>query len=120
MVADSVMTHAREAAERTLLALLSSWLGEDPENRPVLRLSQIDPWQERPGVWSEETPVWVRILGAVATAAHDKNNPSGHASHTQSARPRRSASWATATGSALPCSDGPAPMTTEPQWRGQR
>ena len=77
VVALSVMTHGREAAEQSLTALMGSWLAEDPENWPILRLSLIDPWQERPGVWSEETPEWVRILGAIAGTAHDKYDPFG-------------------------------------------
>ena len=69
VVALSVVAHAREAAERSLTALVASWLGEDPENWPVFRLTLIDPWQERPGVWSEETPEWIRILGAITAVA---------------------------------------------------
>jgi hypothetical protein len=65
------MTHAREAAERSLSALVASWLGEDPENWPVFRLTLIDAWQERPGVWSEEAPAWMRVLGAVAYETAD-------------------------------------------------
>jgi hypothetical protein len=70
----SVMSHAREAAERSLSALVSDWLAEDPENWPVFRLTLVDPWQERPGDWSEETPEWVRILGAIA---HETADPFG-------------------------------------------
>ena len=66
VVALSVMTHARQNAEQSLENLLASWLGEDPEDWPVFRLTLVEPWQERPGVWSEETPEWVRILGAIA------------------------------------------------------
>lgn len=44
-------------------------------------MTLIDPWQERPGIWSEETPEWIRTLGTIATAAHDKSDPFG--------RPRR-------------------------------
>jgi hypothetical protein len=66
VVALSVMNHARQNAEQSLENLLASWLGEDPENGPVFHLTLVDPWQERPGVWSEETPEWIRILGAVA------------------------------------------------------
>jgi hypothetical protein len=65
------MTHTRQAAMHSLENLMASWLGEDPENWPVLRLSLLDPWQERPGVWSEETPEWIRVLGAVAHEAVD-------------------------------------------------
>jgi hypothetical protein len=68
------MSLAREAAERSLSALVASWLAEDPENWPVLRLSLIDPWEERPGVWSEETAEWIRVLGAIA---HETADPFG-------------------------------------------
>ena len=66
------MTHARQNAEQSLKNLMASWLGEDPENWPVLRLTLIDPWQERPGIWSEQTPEWVRILATCATTAQEK------------------------------------------------
>jgi hypothetical protein len=36
----------------------------------------IDPWKERAGLWLENTPEWVRILGTIATTAHVKYNPS--------------------------------------------
>ena len=68
------MTHARRAAERSLSGLVARWLGEEPENWPVFRLTLVDPWQERPGVWSEEAPEWVRILGAIA---HETADPFG-------------------------------------------
>ena len=70
----SVMNQTRAVAEQSLTALVVSWLTEDPENWPVLRLSPINPWQERPGVWSEETPEWIRVLGAVA---HETAGPFG-------------------------------------------
>ena len=74
VVALSVLTHTRQNAEQSLENLMASWLGEDPEDWPVLRLSLLDPWQERPGIWSEETPEWVRILGA---SAHETADPFG-------------------------------------------
>ena len=74
VVALSVVNQTRAVAEQSLTALVASWLEEDPENWPVLRLSLIDPWQERPGVWSEETPEWTRILG---TIAHETVDPFG-------------------------------------------
>ena len=43
----------------------------------MLRLTLIDPWQERPGLWSAETPEWVRTLGTIATTAHAKYDPFG-------------------------------------------
>jgi hypothetical protein len=36
----------------------------------------IDPWKERAGLWLENTPEWVRILGTIATTEHVKYNPS--------------------------------------------
>jgi hypothetical protein len=74
VVAHSVMNHARQNAEQSLENLLARWLAEDPENWPVLRLTLVDPWQERPGVWSEETPEWIRILGGIA---HETADPIG-------------------------------------------
>jgi hypothetical protein len=65
------MTNAREAAEQSLSVLVSGWLGENPENWPILSLSLIDPWQERLGAWSEETPEWIRNLGAIAHETAD-------------------------------------------------
>ena len=76
-VARSIMTHAREAAEQDLGELVATWLGEDPENWSVLRLTLIDPWQERPGIWSEDAPEWVRTLGAIAATAHEATGPFG-------------------------------------------
>ena len=70
IVALSVMNHTREAAEQGLAELVGTWLGEDPENWPVFRLTLIDPWQERPGIWSENAPEWVRTLGTIAATAH--------------------------------------------------
>jgi hypothetical protein len=42
-----------------------------------LCLTFINPWQERPGIWSEQTPEWVRTLGTIATKAHEKYDPFG-------------------------------------------
>jgi hypothetical protein len=67
----------REAAERDLEELVAIWLGADGENWPVLRLTLIDPWKELAGVWSEETPEWVRTLGTIASTAHVKYDPFG-------------------------------------------
>lgn len=65
----------REEAERGLEELLAAWIGEDRENWPVLRLTLFDPWQERPGIWSEHTPEWIRILATCATTAQEKFGP---------------------------------------------
>ena len=77
VVALSVMTHTREAAEQGLEELVATWLGEDRENWPVFCLTLVDPWQERAGIWSEATPEWVRTLGAIAATAHEKYDPYG-------------------------------------------
>jgi len=66
-----------QEAELGLEELLTAWLGEDRENWPVYRLTLIDPWQERPGIWSEQTPAWVRTLGAAAATAHAPDDASG-------------------------------------------
>jgi hypothetical protein len=48
-----------------------------PEQWPVLRLTLIDPWKEMAGIWSENTPEWVRTLGTIAITAHVKYDPFG-------------------------------------------
>jgi hypothetical protein len=65
----------REEAERGVEELLAAWMSEDRENWPVLRLTVFDPWQERPGIWSEHTPEWIRTLATCATAALEKFGP---------------------------------------------
>jgi hypothetical protein len=77
IVALSIVTHTREAAEQGLEELVATWLGEDPEHWPVLRPSLIDPWKELAGIWSADTPEWIRTLGAIATTAHAKYDPFG-------------------------------------------
>jgi hypothetical protein len=77
VVALSVMTHMREASEQGLEELVAIWLGEDRENWPVFCLTLVDPWQEHPGIWSEQSPEWVRTLGRIATTAHEKYDPFG-------------------------------------------
>jgi hypothetical protein len=77
VVALSVVQEIREAAEQSLEELVAAWLGEDPENWPVFRLTLIDPWKELAGIWHENTPEWVRILGTIATTAHVKYDPFG-------------------------------------------
>jgi hypothetical protein len=64
-------------AAQGLEELVANWLGEDPENWPVLRMTVIDPWKELAGVWSENTPEGVRILGTIATTAHVMDDPFG-------------------------------------------
>ena len=75
IVALSIVNHTREAAEQSLGELVATWLEEDPENWPVLRLTLIDPWQERPGIWSEDAPEWVRTLGRIAATAQETADP---------------------------------------------
>ena len=77
VVALFVVQQMREVAERDLEELIATWLGEDPEHWPVLRMRLIDPWKELAGVWSEETPEWVRTLGTIATTAHVNDDPFG-------------------------------------------
>jgi hypothetical protein len=67
----------RKASEQSLEELIATWLGEDLENWPMLRLMLIDPWTELTGIWSENTPEWVRTLGTIATNAHVKYDPFG-------------------------------------------
>ena len=69
--------HTREAAETGLAALLATWLGEDPEHWPLRRRRLIDPWQERPGLWSADTPECARTLGTTAATAHETDDPFG-------------------------------------------
>jgi len=75
VVALGVIHETRQASEEELEELVAIWLGEDPENWPVLRLMLLDPWQERPGSWADDTPDWVRTLGAIAASAHEKYDP---------------------------------------------
>ena len=50
IVVYSVAKETRDAAQEGLEESVAAWLGEDPENWPVLRMTLIDPWQERPGL----------------------------------------------------------------------
>ena len=72
-----MLTHTREAAGQSLEELVATWLGEDPEYWPVLRLTLIEPWKDLAGIWSEDTPEWVRTVGRIATTAHEKYDPFG-------------------------------------------
>jgi hypothetical protein len=74
-LAQFVVTMHREEVEKGVEELLAAWMSEDRENWPVLRLTLIDPWQERPGIWSEHTPEWIRILATCATTAQEKFGP---------------------------------------------
>ena len=75
VVARSLVQDFREETEQSLEDLLVTWLSEDRENWPVLCLTVIDPWQERPGIWHESTPEWVRMLGTIATTAPREVRP---------------------------------------------
>jgi hypothetical protein len=77
IVALTLVEHTRDDVTEGLEDLVATWLGEDPENWPVFRMTLIDPWQERPGIWSDETPEWVRTLAAIATTAHETDDPFG-------------------------------------------
>src|SRR5687768_5959014 len=77
VVALKVVQLNREESARGLEELVATWLGEDPETWPVLRLTVTDPWKELAGIWSANTPEWVRTLGAIATNAHVKYDPFG-------------------------------------------
>jgi hypothetical protein len=78
VVALSIVQHTRDASEEGLEELIATSLSEDRENWPVFRLTLVDPWLDRPGIWSEQTPEWVRTLGTIATTAHEKYDPFGH------------------------------------------
>jgi hypothetical protein len=77
VVAHDVVQRNREVAAQDLGELVATWRGEDRENWLVFCLNLVDPWQERPGIWSEETPDWVRTLGRIAATAHGKFDPFG-------------------------------------------
>jgi hypothetical protein len=77
VVALKVVQLNREEAESGLEELVATWLGEDPENWPVLRLTVIDPWKELADLWSETAPEWLRTHGTIATCAHVKYDPFG-------------------------------------------
>jgi len=69
-----VKTH-RTGVVHALEELLAAWLGEDREHGPVLPHMLLDPWQERPGIWSEDTPEWIRTFAAIADRVHAKHGP---------------------------------------------
>ena len=69
-----VKTHRNEAVH-ALEQLVATWLGEDPENGPVFQRTLVAPWQERPGIWSEDTPEWIRTFATIADRVHAKSGP---------------------------------------------
>jgi hypothetical protein len=77
IVALNVIHETGTASKQNLEEQVATWLGEDPENWPMLRLTVIDPWKELAGIWSADTPEWIRTLGTIATTAHVKYDPFG-------------------------------------------
>ncbi|MDF3043083.1 MAG: hypothetical protein K0Q71_5789 [Thermomicrobiales bacterium] len=69
-----VKTHRTEAVQARE-ELLATWLGEDPENGPVFQRTLLAPWQERPGIWSEDTPEGICTFATIAERAHAKHGP---------------------------------------------
>ncbi len=69
-----VKTHRNESVH-ALEELLATWLGEDRENGPVFQRTLLAPWQERPGIWSEDTPEGIRTFATIAERAHAKHGP---------------------------------------------
>jgi hypothetical protein len=69
-----VKTHRTEVIH-ALEELLATWLGEDPEHGPVFQMTLVDPWQERPGIWSEDTPEWIRTFATITARVHAKHGP---------------------------------------------
>jgi hypothetical protein len=80
-VALAVVTTHRTAAVQALEDLVATWLGEDREHGPVLQRTRLAPWQERPGIWSEDTPEWIRTFAAIAERAHAKHGSVDRRSH---------------------------------------
>src|SRR4051812_44137473 len=77
-IALSVVQGSRAQRKQVLAEQLAAWIAEDRENWPVVRLTLIDPWQEEgSGLWSDETPEWVRMLGTVGQSVHEEHAPLG-------------------------------------------
>ncbi len=76
-VALSVVNNNYEEADQALEARVTEWLAQDPEHWPIFRLVVLDPWQEQPGQWREDTPGWVRTLGTNTALAHFQQDPYG-------------------------------------------
>ena len=70
-LAVTIIRRNRDAAQLNLEELLAAWLTEDREHWSVVRLSLIDPWQERTGIRLANTPAWLRTLGTMAATAHE-------------------------------------------------
>jgi hypothetical protein len=75
-VAQTVLHHERDGAARRLEDVLARWLSAHPENWQLVWFL-IGPWQERPGIWADGTPDWLRTLGNIGVTAHEKYDPFG-------------------------------------------
>ena len=69
-----VKTHRSEVVQ-ALEDLVATWLSEDPQNGQLLQRTLLAPWQERPGIWSEDTPEGIRTFATIAERAHAKHGP---------------------------------------------
>jgi hypothetical protein len=76
-VALSVVHANFEAADQELEARVTEWLAQDSEHWPIFRLVVLDPWQEQPGQWRDDSPGWVRSLGTNTALAHFHQDPYG-------------------------------------------
>jgi hypothetical protein len=76
----TIIRRNRDAAELRLEELVARWLGEDSDHWPLFRRTVIHPWQERAGIWSADTPEWLRTLGAIGETAHARNDRYGRLS----------------------------------------
>jgi len=69
-----VMRHNRDDAAQRLEAQLARWLSEHPENWQLVRFL-IDPRHVQPGIWREDTPDWLRVLGTIGATAYARYEP---------------------------------------------
>jgi hypothetical protein len=67
------MIDCLRARERGVAARATR-LDEDQESWPALRLTVVDPWKELAGIWSADTPEWVRILDHIAATPHETDD----------------------------------------------
>jgi hypothetical protein len=73
-VALTVLRHERDGAKQSLEDALARWLGEHPEHWQLLWFL-IGPWQERPAIWADDTPDWMRTLGTIGARAYSRYKP---------------------------------------------
>jgi len=73
-VAHMLVQTFRDDTETELERLIATWIGEDPENWPVVRLTVIIPWQDHPGEWHEDAPEWIRTFGTIAANAQARQS----------------------------------------------